>query len=185
MSDALARLDDYVRGATHADDDAYEDDLFMRALAGTAPELKLLDSLVATLRVLGERGTLMIACGRAEAERLRALHGARADYRELSAAPEQAVVLSPDAEIVITHVPLPLDGVERVDIENHVEGHGLLKTFPDVVFERGAAGLYLCCDGSLARQTVGHTVIAKFIGHRNGEKTVLLETKSTTSIATV
>jgi hypothetical protein len=171
--DLLDRLDDYVRGKKRDDDDAYEEELFTRALAGTAKELVAFDSLAASLRDLAGRGTLPNFTTAAEVERLRQTLGDRAAFVEPDTARES---LSKSAELLIIKVPLDLADIERVDVESVDQSVGTVKTMPDVVFEKGADALYLCCEMSLAQRagSVG-PVLTRFWGYRAGEKRLLLE----------
>lgn len=168
----LERLDDYVRGEERDDDEAYEEELFARALAGTARELVAFDSLTASLFDLARRGTLPNFATAAQAERLRQ-EGGRVFYVDTMAG---AWEIPPDAELLIIKVPLDLASVDRVDVENLVEGIGSVKTMPDVLFEKGGDAIYLCCEASLARRADAMgAVITRFWGHRAGEKQLLLE----------
>jgi hypothetical protein len=172
-SEDLERLDDYVRGSgTEEDASAFEIDLFTRALAGDARELVTYDWLVRTFRKLAERGTFMAFLSAAEAEKLRARYGERAALVDVAPHPErQVVVLPPSAELLVTRTALDLTGVERVDVEAHVEGVGVVKTMPDVAFDAAAGAVYGCCEMELARETVGMPILTKYWGHdRNGRR---------------
>jgi hypothetical protein len=170
----LERLDDYVRGEKRDDDDAFEADLFARALDGTASELVVLDSMAASLRGHAARGTLPNFTTAEQAEKLRVALGSRLSYIDQSA---NQWDISPNAELLIIRVPVDLSDVDRVDVESIVVGVGTVKTMPDVLFEKGGDALYLCCEPSLADRanTVG-PVITRYWGHKAGEKRLLSET---------
>lgn len=169
----LERLDDYVRGAPHDDDDAYEADLFARALEGAAPELVALDSLSASLRDSARRGTLPNFATAAQVERLRPEDGGRVAFVNPMTGHWPVTEAT---ELLVIKVPLELAGVERVDVENVIVGVGPVKTMPDVVFEAGDNALYLCCEASLAaRADAMGAVITRFWGHQAGEKRLLFE----------
>lgn len=173
IDDRLDRLDDYVRGEKRDDDAAYEEELFARALEGEAKELVAYDSLAASLRDLAGRGTLPNFATAAEVERLRKELGDRVAFTDPSTS---AASISKNAELLIIKVPLDLSDVDRIDVENVVEGVGTVKTMPDVVFEKGAEAVYLCCEMSLASRAgaVG-AIVTRFWGYRRGEKRLLFE----------
>lgn len=173
IDDRLDRLDDYVRGQKRDDDEAYEEDLFARALEGDAKELVAFDSLTASLRDLARRGTLPNFATATEVERLRQDLGTHAVFVEPETATQS---ISKDAKLLIIKVPLDLTGIDRVDVENVVEGVGVVKTMPDVVFEKGATALYLCCEMALATRAgaVG-PIVTRFWGYRDGERRLLHE----------
>ena len=165
---AVARLDDYVRRRdVAADDDAagdenaagdddaalagYEDDLFTRALAGAAPELRFRQDLASIVRALGARGTLDLWLTARDAERVRA-SGARAAYYDLvDLANPAPFELPPDAELLIARVPLPLEGVRALEVEVLTADGQVLKRMPDVAFDPADGAVFACCEVALAR----------------------------------
>ena len=115
MSDrhtALARLDDYVR-RLHDDEDAYEEDLFSRALEGNAPEAIFHAGLGSTLRRMNARGALELWLTAKDVERVRA-SGLRAFFWEWNPADQAPLDIPPDADVVIVRIGMPLEGVRAV-----------------------------------------------------------------------
>lgn len=154
MSDfraALTRLDDYVRGH---DDDAlvadYEEDLFRRALEGTAPELTFYAGLTATLRDMNARGSLELWLTARDVERIRA-SGLKVVLYDLDLESPEPPVIPPGTDLVITRVPLELDGVRSVEAEIYSNDGRLLKRMPDVAFDPADRAVFACCDADLAR----------------------------------
>lgn len=161
----LDRIDDYVRGmGSEEEAEAFEDDLFARALERTAPELLAYQRLVATLHDLAERGTIESFVTAAHAEQMRQRYGERLAYIELTDAPRQTVVVPRAAEIVLSRLPIVVGDAVRLDLEVLVDGKHI-KTMPDVAFERGHDAIYTCCEGTLARQVVGLSVTTRFFAH--------------------
>jgi len=148
---ALTRLDDYVRGH---DDDAlvadYEEDLFRRALEGTAPELTFHAGLTAALRDMNARGSLDLWLTARDVERLRAA-GVKVVLYELDLENPEPPVIPPGTDLVVTRVPLELDGVRSLEAEVYANDGRLLKRMPDVRFDPAERAVYACCDADLAR----------------------------------
>src|SRR5262245_17500866 len=101
---ALHDLDDYVRGEG-TDVDAYEEDLFARALAGEAPELRFRSELGRTLREMRARGTIEMWLTAKGVEEL-SKSGLRVAHFELHAESPGLPDLSADVDILITKVPI-------------------------------------------------------------------------------
>lgn len=159
---ALAELDDYVRGAkSDADAEAYEDALFARAVSGEAPELGFRAGLGRTLRVMGERGTLDLwLTGRDLSRVLQS--GLRVRQIEIDLTQPAPPDLSGEFDLLITKVPLSLEGVQRLDAEVVAPSGALLKSMPDIPFDAADAGVYACCEVELARTALGARTVTRF-----------------------
>jgi hypothetical protein len=156
VQSALARLDDYVRG--HDGDDAaheYEEALFGRALAGNAPEADFHASLGSTLRFMDARGSLELWLTGRDVERVRAsgLKTVLYEYTKNLELPE----IPPGTDLLITRVPLPLEGVRSIEAEVYANDGRLLKRMPDVLFDPADGAVFACCEAELARAAASNT----------------------------
>lgn len=158
MSDfetALARLDDYVRG--HGDDASaasQEEDLFRRALEASAPELTFHARLVSTLRDMSSRGSLDVWLTARDVERVRA-SGLKVVLYELDLANPEPPAIPEGTDLLITRIPLVLEGVRSVEAELYSGDGRLLKRMPDVTFDPADGAVFACCDADLARTAAG------------------------------
>lgn len=159
----LELLDDYVSGETSdADAASFEEELFARAGGGAAPELAFLDGLRGTVRSLVERGTYHLYLTATEVERLRA-SGAKVQLIDIVDSPEpQRYELARDVDFLIARYPIDLRGVRSLDVEVYL-GERLSKVMKDVRFDPADGAAFFCCEGELARKTVGFPTRAKFI----------------------
>lgn len=156
---ALERLDDYLRGHDAGEDvDAYEDDLFARALAGDAPELAFRAALGVTLREMQARGTIEPWLTAREVERLRtsSLRVVFLEYESLLGA-----TIPDDAELVVTRVPIDLRGARRVDAEVTAPDGTVLKVMPEIRFDPADGAVWACCEADLARVAHGARTLTK------------------------
>ncbi len=172
----LELLDAYVSGET-ADSDAaaFEDDLFDRAADGASPELVFLDGLRATVRSLVERGSYDLYLTAAEVARLRA-SGAKVQLLDIVDSPEpQEYEVARDVDFLVARYPIDLRGVRSLDVEVYLGGH-LSKVMKDVRFDPADGAAYFCCEGELARRTVGFPTRSKFFATtESGERRLLAE----------
>lgn len=177
QDEELERLDDYVRGlGTDADVAWFEGDLFARALSGEARELRAFDWLAATFRQLGDRGTFMNYLSAVQAAEMQRRYGGRIMFVEMPLGTErQRVVLDPNAELLLTRTPIDASGIDRIDVEAHVEGVGLVKTMPDVTFDAEEGVIWGCCEMELARQTAGMPLLSKYWGYNRDGRRLLGE----------
>ncbi len=179
----LARVDDYVRGEMpEAEVDGFEDDLFARALAGEAPELAAYHSLVASLRDIAERGTLMTYITALDATKMRERYGDRLVYFDLPNDGTTHLDIPKDAELFLTRVALDVQDAERIDVEIAVEGVGPIKVMPDITFEREEGAIYIACEGDLARMTVNMPVRTRYWGHTPSGRKLLADTLTYTKV---
>jgi len=154
MSDfqaALERVDDYVR--RQADDASvtdYEEELFLRALEGEASEVAFHAGLSCTLRKMNARGTLDLWIMAADIERVRAT-GLKTLVWEYSPDATHELEIPPDTDLLITRIPLPLEGVRSIDAEIYSMDGRLLKRMPDILFDPADGAVYACCEAELAR----------------------------------
>lgn len=172
----LERLDAYLTGKTpDAEAGPFEDDLFARAATGEAPELVFLDGLVATVRDLVRRGTYHLYLTAAEVERLRA-SGAKVQLVDIVASPEkQEYEIVRDVDFVVARYPIDLRGVRSLDVEVYL-GDRLSKVMKDVRFDPADGAAYFCCEGDLARQTVGFPTRSKIFATTDaGERRLVAE----------
>jgi hypothetical protein len=147
----LSRLDDYVRGREDdADVGAYEEELFGRALAGDAPELAFHAGLGATLRVMNARGSLDIWLTARDVERVRS-SGLKTVLYEYNPDDPQPLDIPAGTDLLITRIPLPLEGVRSIEAEIYSSEGRLLKRMPDILFDPGDGAVYACCEADLAR----------------------------------
>jgi hypothetical protein len=149
LESALTRLDDYVR-VRHEDDEAYEEELFERALEGNAPEAVFHAGLASTLRRMNARGTLDLWLTARDVERIRA-SGLKTVYLEWDPDDKEPLDLPADTDLMIMRIPLPLDGVRTLEAEIYAMDGTLLKRMPDVLFDREEGAAYACCEAELAR----------------------------------
>ena len=170
----LARLDDHLRGRGD-DPDAYEEDLFARAAEGTADELAFLDRLADGLHQLVARGTFDPWITAAEADALRARYGDALALREVSLHGTGVVEVPLDAEVLVTRIPLALEGVDELEIDALTTDGTLIKTMTGVRFDPSDGALYACCEGELARRTVGPPVLSRVWDVRGGERRLIRE----------
>lgn len=177
MSDfdaALTRLDDYVRG--HQDDasaQAYEEELFARALDGSAPEAGFHSGLGTTLRAMNGRGTLDLWITARDVERMRA-SGLNTVLYEW--APGKVPEIPADADLLIARIPLPLEGVRSIDAELYSVDGRLLKRMPDVLFDPADGAVFACCEADLARQAANSVrTLTKLWVVTDGERRLLAD----------
>jgi hypothetical protein len=172
---ALTRLDDYVRGQ-HDDDVVgdYEEELFARALAGSAPELSFHSGLVSTLRAMNARGTLDLWLTARDVERVRA-SGLKTVLYEFDPAAPPALEIPPGTELLITRIPLPLEGVRSLEAEIYSTDGRLLKRMPDIHFDPADGAVFACCEADLARAANASTTVTKVWVVTDSERRLLIE----------
>ncbi|MFZ5894955.1 MAG: hypothetical protein ACOY0T_28100 [Myxococcota bacterium] len=173
---ALAELDDYVRGARE-DVEAYEEDLFARALAEDAPELGFRAGTAATLRDMNARGTLELWLTRRQVEDLRASN-AHAVLFELDLANPKPPEIPPDAQLIITRVPVELAGVNRLEAEVIADDGRVLKRMPDIAFDAEENAIYACCEIELARTAAAAQRLTRLWATSDSGRRLLLEVRS-------
>ena len=174
---AVARLDDYLRRHDAPDDDAgteaYEEDLFARALEGAAPELRFMQDFASTMRTAGAHGALDLWLTAQEAAHVRSSreHVAYLDLDDPSA------TLPDDAELLITRIPLQLEGVRAVEMEVLAADGQVVKRMPDISFDPADGAIFGCCDAALARIASGTPRLVRIwgTGPKTGERRLLAE----------
>lgn len=169
--EAFADLDDYQLGTMDAAEAAsFEEELFAAAAAGSADEAAFIDKISLLQQYLAPRGGLDIGSTRQRVEQVIA-----SGLRVQVVAPEPAPVMQlppidPDAEIVVTHLPLDVRGWDAVDVEVSRKDGTLLKTFRDVNHDPEDGSLYALCEAPLARiSTFNGHIVSRVIGHRAGK----------------
>jgi hypothetical protein len=179
LDQALLQLDDYVRGVTPASDvDAFEDDLFERALACRAPELDLRSGLEGTLRDMKKRGTLELWLTRSQVEAL-ANSGLKISYYELNFADPQPPQIAPDADLLVAKIPVDLSGVKRIEVEVLADDGRVLKVMPDIHFESNEGAVFGCCEAELARTASAAERTTRFWAFgEDAERRLLLEVRA-------
>jgi hypothetical protein len=160
LDEALARLDDYVRGGKAAADGgddapgtdvaAYEEDLFARALAGAAPELAFRGAVGEQLRTMDARGTLDLWLTARGVDAV-VSRGLRVVQQEIDPQNPHMADLPDDFDILITRVPLDLSGVRRLEAEILGATGERLKLMPDIEFDPADGAVFMCCEAELAR----------------------------------
>jgi len=177
---ASERLDAYERGlGADADVVDYEEELFARAVAGDAPELALRDSLEASVHAMARRGTIELFPTAREVAALRARPDLDVAYFDLDEIPPDQIKPSEHADIVITRVGLDVRNVTRLDVEVGFEGVGVLKTMPDIGFDRDDGAVFFCCEASLARSIHGRP-FGRFWAIDGDQRTLVAEIVVTT-----
>lgn len=161
--DPLSALDDYQSGAM-SEDEAERFELALFADGGPPEDAQFLDSLIRTGHHLAERSTFQMGHTRREVEGLLATH----DCVFIDCGSERVVQakVNRKAELYITRFALDLRGVERLEVENHLEGVGHVKTMRDIRFDAADGAVYGVCEAPLWHMSVGHgrRVISKFFG---------------------
>lgn len=148
---ALADLDDYVRGhATNVPIESFEEDLFARALTGEAKELGLYQGVHRELRLMNELGSIELWLTKSQVEGLVA-RGVRLAVYELDLDHVVPPLIPPGIDLFVTRVRLPLADVNSLDAEIFSHDGRLLKTMPDIQFDREEGAVYACCEVELAR----------------------------------
>ena len=172
MTAELTKLDDYLR-ATQPDDQvqAYEEELFARALADDTPELRFREQVGRTLREMRARGTLNLWLTAREVEEMQKsdLRVVCFDFEE-----SRALDLSGDIDILITKVPLDLRGVRRLDAEVLSADGKQLKVMPEITFDPADGAVYACCEIELARAAAAAKTLTKVWAYDDAGKRVLL-----------
>jgi hypothetical protein len=179
LDPALLQLDDYVRGrGSDTDVDAYETDLFERALGDSAPELSLRSGLERTLKEMKQRGTLDLWLTRSQVEGL-SKQGLKVAYFELDMANPTQPEIAPDADLLVAKVPLDLSGVRRLEAELLADDGRILKTMPDIRFDSSDNAIFACCEADLARAAVSVERTTRFWAYDDGpERRLLLEVRA-------
>lgn len=176
FDEASARLDDYVRGKLDDDAaDAFEGDLFARALAGEAPELAFREQLRRRFREMDARGTLSIWLDERGVERLMA-SGMRVKRFDFDPAHPTMPDFSTEFDILLTRVPIPLAGVRRLDAEIMSASGEVLKVMRDIDFDASENAVYACCERELAYHAAQAKTTTRVWAHDDrNERKLLLE----------
>lgn len=158
---ALSALDDYVRGV-HDEAQArdFEEDLFARALSGSAPELAFHAGLASTFAAMAARGTLELWLTARDLSRVLNT-GLRVQQFELDLAQPKLPDLAAEFDLLITKVPLDLTGIRRLDAEILSADGVLLKTMPDISFDPADGAVYACCEAELARTAASARTVTR------------------------
>lgn len=161
VDSSLAQLDDYVRALLTEDEaHAYEEDLFARAVQGEAPELAFRESLGHTLRAMKARGTLNLWQTEQGVAELIA-SGAKVRRYDYDLENPGAPDLSGDFDILVTRVPIALEEIEHLDAEVLAPDGRVLKTMPDITFDRKDGAVYACCERELAVAAAASTTTTR------------------------
>jgi hypothetical protein len=175
---AIAALDDYLRGYTRDDQVAsYEEDMFARALRAEAPELSFRAHVQHSLRTMAERGTLDLWLTARDVERVCA-SGLRVKLYEIdNTADLPQLDLSGDFDILITKVPFDLTGVRRMDAEVFSATGQPLKTMPDIAFDPADGAVFACCEAELARAANAASTVTRVYAIEDSGRRLLAELK--------
>lgn len=177
LDQALTRLDDYLRGAdAPAQEAAYEEDLFSRALSDEAPELAFLADLRRTLREMDRRGTIDLWLTASGVERMSG-RGLRLRRFDLDPANPGSPDLSGEFDILITRVPVQLHGVRRLDAEVLSPTGEVVKVMPDITFDASDAAVFACCEADLARVAASVRTITRLWAAEDSGRRLLCEIK--------
>lgn len=168
-------LDDYQSGVLPEPEAAlFEEELFAAAAAGSAEEATFLDRIALIQQYLEPRGGLDMGSTRARVDQLIAA-GLRVQIVAAEAAPLiHLPPIDPDAEIVVTHIPVDVRGYDSVDVTCERKDGTELKRFRDVNWDPDDGTLYAVCEAPLARISTFHGhIISRIIGMRAGEQHTL------------
>lgn len=175
---AAARLDDYVRGhLPEAEADDYEADLFTRALDGAAPELAFRAGVGHTLRAMAARGSLDLWLTARDVERV-VQSGRRVLQFDLAVTPPSELSIEGDFELLITRVPLPLEGVRRLEAEVFSLRGERLKVMPDIAFDPADGAIFTCCEAELARSAADSKTVTRVYAIDDTGRRLLCELKT-------
>ncbi|HKU40651.1 MAG TPA: hypothetical protein VJR89_20965 [Polyangiales bacterium] len=175
---ALHELDDYVRGEG-TDVAAYEEELFARALAGEAPELRFRSDLGRTLCEMRARGTIDVWLTARGVEKLDE-SGLRIAHFTLDPDQPGRPDLSADLDILVTKVPIDLRGVHRLEAEVMSPDGKRLKVMPDVAFDPADGAVFMCCEIELARAAAGVSSVTNVWAYDEaGQRRLLREIRMT------
>ncbi len=164
----LERLDDYVSG-TMADDDAaaFEEALFGAAAAG---EVDFVDRLARGSAFLFERGTFYMGATRRELDAL-AAKGLRVYVLDLGRPGACEARFEANCDVFVTRLDARLHGIEYVDVEIEIPGHGVLKTMRDVRVDPEDGAIYGACERDLALAAYsGGRTISRVLATRDGRR---------------
>jgi hypothetical protein len=170
-------LDDYqLAGMSDADAASFEEELFAEAAAGTADAAAFIDKISLIMQHLGPRGGLDIGSTRQRIEQVKA-SGLRVQVLVPEPGPMLVIpAIEPDAEIVVTHIPIDVRGWDSVDVEVSLPNGELIKTFRDVNHDPEDGTLFALCEGPLARLSATQQhLFSRVIGHRSGKTETIAE----------
>jgi len=175
-ADALTRLDDYVRGSMDdVEADTFEQDLFERALAGSAPELSFRASLGATFREMSARGSIDLWLTAEGLSRLQAQGGLRVVLFELDLEHPSLPEIPEGTDLLVTRVPVDLQGIGRLEAEVFSLDGRLLKRMPDITFDPADGAVFACCEAELARHASAAQTMTRIWAVREEGRSLLLE----------
>lgn len=180
----LARLDDYVSG--HMDDaeaERFEETLFAEAAAhpDRDEDLLFLDRVSRFGHYLDSRNCFHIGATRSEVQALLAT-GRRIAYVDLGRGDVPSIRYSRSAEQLIMRLEVGLEGLDSVDVEIHVPGHGHSKTMRDVHYDAHDGELYACCEMPLAVMAAEVNAIWRIVGIEKGRRRTLAELSMPTEL---
>jgi hypothetical protein len=146
VSPSIEELEAYVSGElTESEAEALEESLF-RAIPGEAEELNAI-LRAGALAVENHTWNLVLAPDEREA----VLADPGTLFLELPGS-VRGQVDAPHLSRHVTRIPVPLEGVRRVDVEMGFVGNDTpLKTFVDLPFWPEDNALWLCCDIAISR----------------------------------
>lgn len=166
-SDALSTLDDYVSGAMpDAEASAFEEELFVRAADGAAPEAEFAERLRRSVRWIAGRGAFKVGSTRAEVEAL-LRSGLATTYVDFGDGkrPVDIAPLPANLELYTYRLGVDLRGYDGVDVIVETPEGEHIKTFRDVSYDPTDGAIYGVCEAPLAeisfrRGTVRSKVMA-------------------------
>ena len=175
-STTLEELDDYVSGAMNdADAERFEEALFGDAAARAAPELVFLDSLRRAFEDLGRRGSINISMLLSEAQDFERTSSLRVRMVDLDTYQGDPAADIPALDIGLIRYNLPLEGVQRVDIEFGTPENPALYVIPDVRFDRPNNCVVMCCEAELMMATFAARAISRLYAVDGDERRLLRE----------
>lgn len=128
------------------------------------------------MRAMNALGTMDIWLTAKDVERV-VKSGRRVIQVELDLAAPAVPDLSQDFDILITRIPLPLEGVWRLEAELYSAASGeRLKVMPDIAFDPADGAVFACCEAELARAAAtAPTTITRVYATDDGGRRLLCE----------
>ncbi|HUS30902.1 MAG TPA: hypothetical protein VMZ53_20470 [Kofleriaceae bacterium] len=166
----LQDLDAYLtREMSDADADALEEAMFD---APDDADLAFFDRLMRHGRRLVEHGTFEMGVLQSKIDEL-ITKGHTVQVLDAGPAgqPQQTLVLSRDAEFIVTKLHLGRTDIARVDVEITIVEHDVTKTIKDVLVDPSDGIIYGLCERPLAHLALGagaaHTKVRRVDGARD------------------
>lgn len=170
----ITSVDAYASGEMpDTEAEAFEARLFEAAATGS---LGPYEDLIAGIRELHARGTLMPFVTRPQAEALLDRTELRVLWIDVGDGLDENVRVSADElDAVVLRFAIDLEGVTRLDAETWPRGHedGPHKTMPDIVFDPGGGEVFACCEAGIFEGVSRTGGVMRFVAVEGGERRVV------------